>query len=155
MNRRERRAQAKQLRKTKMIGDVSFKSALEWVNRGKDVVPYKDGDSVKINYEFIKRQKEWADLDKEFVEAHKNDLLTVEREENEENPGIAYFVTLKEDTTEPKIQFKANWLIPQATATVKLDSGEEVKVDLGDITDVNDPAIMDKVNGELENEMEN
>lgn len=49
-------------------------------------------------------------------------------------------------------KYGPNAVKEEATATVKLNDGTEKVVPLGDVTDVNDPKIMEKVNEVLKEE---
>ena len=56
---------------------------------------------------------------------------------------------LEEDETNPKWLFYAETLIPLATAKIKLDSGDEKEVVLGDVVSQDDPRIQEEINKDV------
>ncbi len=133
MNRAQRRAEVKYLQKNK---GMKRNDARAMVEKYRDAdIPLEEGTPVKLNYEMMKRHPDWRiqrDDFKAWVEAHKDDMFTVEWDKNrkERNSRDKKFnVCLAEDTTEPKWLFYTSTLIPMATATVKFDNEEkELKV---------------------------
>ena len=154
MNRQQKRAEIKNLQKRGVKRSVAQTIVERYYNN----VELEEGYTVKLNYELMIRHPDWKiqrnDF-KEWVVAHKDDYFTVEwdsvrKEKNSKDKKI--MVCLKEDTTEPKWLFHTDTLIPIATAKVKLESGEEVKVNLDGVTDPNDARIQEAVNEALERE---
>ena len=154
MNRQQKRAEVKRLQKNGVKRSV----AQSLVEKYYTSVELEEGASVKLNYELMIRHPDWKiqrDDFKEWVTAHKDDYFTVEwdsyRKEND-TKDKKLMVCLKEDTTNPKWLFHTDTLIPIATAKVKLNSGEEVKVNLDGVTDPSDARIQDAINEALERE---
>lgn len=154
MNRQQRRAEVKNLQRKGVKREV----AKALVEKYYTNVELEEGATVKLNYELMSRHPDWKiqrDDFKEWVTSHKDDYFTVEWDEKRKAKNSTdkkIMVCLKEDATEPKWLFHTDTLIPIATAKVKLDSGEEVKVNLDGVTDVNDPRIQAAVNEALERE---
>ena len=132
MNRAQRRAEVRNLQR----GGMKRNEARAMVEKYRESdIPLEEGTAVKLNYEMMKRHPDWKiqrDDFKEWVEAHKDDVFTVEydaKRKERNSSDMKYNVCLAEDTTEPKWLFYTSTLIPMATATVKLDDEDkEIKV---------------------------
>lgn len=154
MNRQQRRAEVKNLQKRGVKRSVAQTIVERYYNN----IELEEGATVKLNYELMIRHPDWKiqrEDFKEWVTSHKDEYFTVEwdelrKEKNSRDKKL--MVCLKEDTTEPKWLFHTDTLIPVATAKVKLDSGDEVKVNLDGVTDPNDARIQKAVNEALERE---
>lgn len=154
MNRQQKRAEIKKLQKNGVKRSVAQTIVEKYYTN----VELEEGASVKLNYELMVRHPDWKiqrDDFKEWVTAHKDEYFTVEwdkkRKEND-SKDKKIMVCLKEDTTEPKWLFHTDTLIPITTAKVKLDSGEEVRVNLDGVTDLNDSRIQEAVEEALKRE---
>lgn len=151
MNREQKRAQIKQLQKKGM----KKSEAARLVNQFADSLQLEEGATVKLNYDLMTSLPDWNNQREEYkawVEAHKDEYMTVEwdarrKEANTRDKKI--MVCLKEDETDPKWLFHSSVLTPVAVATVKMNSGEEVKVNLDGVTDINDERIQTMVNEAL------
>lgn len=128
MNRKDRRSQMKKLQTTEKISKEKAKEIVDiyYAHR-----PLEEGTKVKLNWELISRSPDWKKLRqdyKDWVIEHKEDIFTVEwdkRRKDKNTNDKKFMVCLKEDDTEPKWLFYTSLLIPQATVTVKMNSGEE------------------------------
>ena len=144
MNRKERRAQAKYLQKTVKM---SKEQAKEYIERQYSHQQLEEGTKVKLNWELIRRHLDWKIQRKDFkewVEAHKDEVFTVEwdkkRKENNSRDK-KMLVCLAEDTTEPKWLFFTSTLIPQAVATITMEDGTENEI----VMSVEDAQDSDKI----------
>lgn len=128
MNRQERRNQAKKLR---VVGNLTKEEAQKIVDTYYSHKPLEEGTKVKLNWELISRSPDWKKQRKayrEWITEHKDNVFTVEwdsRRKERDTYDKKFMVCLKEDDTEPKWLFYTSLLIPQATVTVKMNSGEE------------------------------
>ena len=154
MNREQKRAQIRQLQKKGM----KKADAERLVNHFVDSLKLEEGATVKLNYELMTSLPDWKNQREEYkawVEAHKDEYLTVEwdaRRKEIDARDKKIMVCLKEDETEPKWLFHSSVLTPVAVATVKMDSGEEIKVNLDGVNDINDDRIQTVINEALEKE---
>lgn len=121
--------------------------------------PLEEGTKVKLNWELIKRHPDWKIQRKdykEWVEAHKDEVFTVEWDENRKRNNTSdkkFLVCLKEDETDPKWLFYSSTLIPLPVATVKLDDGTEKDIVINDVNDIKSvDKIQDAINEALERE---
>lgn len=156
MNRAQRRAEVKNLQKKGVKRDV----ARTLVERYYSDIPLEEGTPVKINYDFIVRHPDWKiqrEDYKQWIEEHKDETFTVEWDErrkatNSRDKKIN--VCFKEDTTNPKWLFNTATLIPLPVATIKLDSGEEIKtvINSNSADDLTSQKINDAVSEALERE---
>ena len=74
-----------------------------------NVAMYNDGDKVKINYQQITGRKDWKrklSNYKQFVKDNKDKIFTIVKDSK-----YNAFVTLQEDTTDPKWMFWVGDLI--------------------------------------------
>lgn len=77
-----------------------------------------EGQKVMLDYERITSYQDWPrmrDEYKDFIISHKDDIFTVEFDEQKKLNGDSNYdsmVQLKEDTTKPKFLFWAGDLIP-------------------------------------------
>ena len=159
MNRKDRRAQTKILQKTAKISRADAKKLVEMKYSH---YPLEEGTKVKLNWELIKRHPDWKIQRKdykEWVEAHKDEVFTVEWDENRKKNDTSdkkFLVCLKEDETDPKWLFYSSTLIPLPVATVKLDDGTEKDIIINDVNDIKSvDKIQDAINEALEREKEN
>ena len=150
MNRAQRRAEVRNLQRNGMKRNEA--RAMVEKYRESDI-PLEEGTAVKLNYEMMKRHPDWKiqrDDFKEWVEAHKDDVFTVEydaKRKERNSSDMKYNVCLAEDTTEPKWLFYTSTLIPMATATVKLDDEDkEIKVPIK----LEDASSQEKVNAAIQ-----
>lgn len=154
MNREQRRAEVKRLQKKGVKREV----AKQLVEKYYTNIELEEGATVKLNYDLMSRHPDWKiqrDDFKTWVTEHKDEYFTVEWDEQrkaQNSPDKKLMVCLKEDTTEPKWLFHTDTLIHVASAKVKLDSGEEIKVNLDGVTDPNDSRIQEAVNEALARE---
>lgn len=108
MNRKERRAKAKEIAKKNGISFSRAKNIVEY-NYGKNTI--QEGMKVKLNVKQIKSHPDWWKLRpeyKKFVEDNENTVFTVEYDRYEDGKlksNNNSMVCLKEDTTEPKWKF--------------------------------------------------
>ena len=107
MNREQKRAKAKELRKKYNLTTAQAKHVVEY-NYGKNTIT--EGTKVKLNVPVIKANPSWFRLNpkyKQFVEDNKDTIFTVEydRDANGNVVGNQALVCLKEDTTKPKWKF--------------------------------------------------
>lgn len=156
MNRKDRRAQTKILQKTAKISRADAKKLVEMKYSH---YPLEEGTKVKLNWELIKRHPDWKIQRKdykEWVEAHKDEVFTVEWDENRKRNNTSdkkFLVCLKEDETDPKWLFYSSTLIPLPVATVKLDDGTEKDIVINDVNDIKSvDKIQDAINEALERE---
>ena len=156
MNRKDRRAQTKILQKTAKISRADAKKLVEMKYSH---YPLEEGTKVKLNWELIKRHPDWKIQRKdykEWVEAHKDEVFTVEWDENRKKNDTSdkkFLVCLKEDETDPKWLFYSSTLIPLPVATVKLDDGTEKDIIINDVNDIKSvDKIQDAINEALERE---
>lgn len=159
MNRKDRRAQIKVLQKTAKISRADAKKLVEMKYSH---YPLEEGTKVKLNWELIKRHPDWKIQRKdykEWVEAHKDEVFTVEWDENRKRNDTSdkkFLVCLKEDETNPKWLFYSSTLIPLPVATVKLDDGTEKDIVINDANDIKSvDKIQDAINEALEREKNN
>lgn len=159
MNRKDRRAQTKILQKTAKISRADAKKLVEMKYSH---YPLEEGTKVKLNWELIKRHPDWKIQRKdykEWVEAHKDEVFTVEWDENRKRNDTSdkkFLVCLKEDETEPKWLFYSSTLIPLPIATVQLDNGTEKDIVINDMNDIKSvDKIQDAINEALEREKNN
>ena len=159
MNRKDRRAQTKILQKTAKISRADAKKLVEMKYSH---YPLEEGTKVKLNWELIKRHPDWKIQRKdykEWVEAHKDEVFTVEWDENRKRNNTSdkkFLVCLKEDETDPKWLFYSSTLIPLPVATVKLDDGTEKDIVINDANDIKSTdRIQNAINEALEREKEN
>lgn len=159
MNRKDRRAQTKILQKTAKISRADAKKLVEMKYSH---YPLEEGTKVKLNWELIKRHPDWKIQRKdykEWVEAHKDEVFTVEWDENRKRNNTSdkkFLVCLKEDETDPKWLFYSSTLIPLPVATVKLDDGTEKDIVINDVNDIKSvDKIQDAINEALEREKNN
>ena len=159
MNRKDRRAQTKILQKTAKISRADAKKLVEMKYSH---YPLEEGTKVKLNWELIKRHPDWKIQRKdykEWVEAHKDEVFTVEWDENRKKNDTSdkkFLVCLKEDETDPKWLFYSSTLIPLPVATVKLDDGTEKDIIINDVNDIKSvDKIQDAINEALEREKNN
>lgn len=159
MNRKDRRAQTKILQKTAKISRADAKKLVEMKYSH---YPLEEGTKVKLNWELIKRHPDWKIQRKdykEWVEAHKDEVFTVEWDENRKRNNTSdkkFLVCLKEDETNPKWLFYSSTLIPLPVATVKLDDGTEKDIVINDVNDIKSvDKIQDAINEALEREKNN
>ena len=159
MNRKDRRAQTKILQKTAKISRADAKKLVEMKYSH---YPLEEGTKVKLNWELIKRHPDWKIQRKdykEWVEAHKDEVFTVEWDENRKKNDTSdkkFLVCLKEDETDPKWLFYSSTLIPLPVATVKLDDGTEKDIVINDANDIKSvDKIQDAINEALEREKNN
>ena len=159
MNRKDRRAQTKVLQKTAKISRADAKKLVEMKYSH---YPLEEGTKVKLNWELIKRHPDWKIQRKdykEWVEAHKDDVFTVEWDEKRKNNNTSdkkFLVCLKEDETNPKWLFYSSTLIPLPVATVKLDDGTEKDIVINDMNNIKSvDKIQDAINEALEREKNN
>lgn len=159
MNRKDRRAQTKILQKTAKISRADAKKLVEMKYSH---YPLEEGTKVKLNWELIKRHPDWKIQRKdykEWVEAHKDEVFTVEWDENRKRNDTSdkkFLVCLKEDETDPKWLFYSSTLIPLPVATVKLDDGTEKDIIINDVNDIKSvDKIQDAINEALEREKNN
>ena len=124
--------------------------------------PLEEGTKVKLNWELIKRHPDWKIQRKdykEWVEAHKDEVFTVEWDENRKKNNTSdkkFLVCLKEDETEPKWLFYSSTLIPLPVATVQLDDGTKKDIVINDTNDIKSvDKIQDAINEALEREKNN
>ena len=124
--------------------------------------PLEEGTKVKLNWELIKRHPDWKIQRKdykEWVEAHKDEVFTVEWDKNRKQNDTSdkkFLVCLKEDETNPKWLFYSSTLIPLPVATVKLDDGTEKDIVINDANDIKSvDKIQDAINEALEREKNN
>ena len=124
--------------------------------------PLEEGTKVKLNWELIKRHPDWKIQRKdykEWVEAHKDEVFTVEWDENRKRNDTSdkkFLVCLKEDETDPKWLFYSSTLIPLPVATVKLDDGTEKDIVINNANDIKSvDKIQDAINEALEREKNN
>lgn len=124
--------------------------------------PLEEGTKVKLNWELIKRHPDWKIQRKdykEWVEAHKDEVFTVEWDENRKRNNTSdkkFLVCLKEDETDPKWLFYSSTLTPLPVATVKLDDGTEKDIVINDVNDIKSvDKIQDAINEALEREKNN
>jgi hypothetical protein len=121
-------------------------------------IELEEGTTVKLNYDLMSRHPDWKiqrDEFKDWVTAHKDEYFTVEWDERrkaENSKDKKIMVCLKEDDTNPKWLFHTDTLMTVATAKVKLDSGEEIKVNLDGVTDPNDARIQSAIEEALARE---
>lgn len=157
MNRKERRAQAKYLQKTVKM---SKEQAKEYVERQYSHQQLEEGTKVKLNWELIKRHPDWKIQREDYrtwVEAHKDEVFTVEWDESRKKNNSKdkkMLVCLAEDTTEPKWLFFTSTLIPQATATIKLEDGTESEIVMSTEEAQNASKIQKAINEALSREAE-
>lgn len=157
MNRKERRAQVKYLQKN---AKISREAAKELVERRYSHQELEEGTKVKLNWELIKRHPDWAiqrEDYREWVEAHKDEVFTVEWDENRKQNNTSdkkILVCLAEDTTDPKWLFYTSTLIPQATATIKLEDGTESEIVMSAEEAQNTDKIQAAINEALSREAE-
>ena len=159
MNRKDRRAQTKVLQKTAKISRADAKKLVEMKYSH---YPLEEGTKVKLNWELIKRHPDWKIQRKdykEWVEAHKDEVFTVEWDENRKKNNTSdkkFLVCLKEDETNPKWLFYSSTLIPLPVATVKLDDGTEKDIVINDMNNIKSvDKIQDAINEALEREKNN
>ena len=159
MNRKDRRAQIKVLQKTAKISRADAKKLVEMKYSH---YPLEEGTKVKLNWELIKRHPDWKIQRKdykEWVEAHKDEVFTVEWDENRKKNNTSdkkFLVCLKEDETEPKWLFYSSTLIPLPVATVQLDDGTKKDIVINDTNDIKSvDKIQDAINEALEREKNN
>ena len=159
MNRKDRRAQTKILQKTAKISRADAKKLVEMKYSH---YPLEEGTKVKLNWELIKRHPDWKIQRKdykEWVEAHKDEVFTVEWDENRKKNDTSdkkFLVCLKEDETDPKWLFYSSTLIPLPVATVKLDDGTEKDIVINDMNNIKSvDKIQDAINEALEREKNN
>ena len=159
MNRKDRRAQTKVLQKTAKISRADAKKLVEMKYSH---YPLEEGTKVKLNWELIKRHPDWKIQRKdykEWVEAHKDEVFTVEWDENRKKNNTSdkkFLVCLKEDETEPKWLFYSSTLIPLPVATVQLDDGTKKDIVINDTNDIKSvDKIQDAINEALEREKNN
>ena len=159
MNRKDRRAQTKILQKTAKISRADAKKLVEMKYSH---YPLEEGTKVKLNWELIKRHPDWKIQRKdykEWVEAHKDEVFTVEWDENRKRNNTSdkkFLVCLKEDETNPKWLFYSSTLIPLPVATVKLDDGTEKDIVINDMNNIKSvDKIQDAINEALEREKNN
>lgn len=159
MNRKDRRAQTKVLQKTAKISRADAKKLVEMKYSH---YPLEEGTKVKLNWELIKRHPDWKIQRKdykEWVETHKDEVFTVEWDENRKRNDTSdkkFLVCLKEDETNPKWLFYSSTLIPLPVATVKLDDGTEKDIIINDVNDIKSvDKIQDAINEALEREKNN
>jgi hypothetical protein len=154
MNREQRRAEVKRLQKKGVKRGVAKRLVEKYYTN----IELEEGTTVKLNYELMSRHPDWKiqrDDFKAWVTEHKDEYFTVEWDEQRKAQNSLdkkLMVCLKEDTTEPKWLFHTDTLIHVASAKVKLDSGEEIKVNLDGVTDPNDARIQEAVNEALARE---
>lgn len=154
MNRAQRRAEVRNLQNRGMKRTAA-RAMVEKYRESE--IPLEEGTPVKLNYDMMKRHPDWKiqrDDFKEWVEAHKDDVFTVEYDEKRKasnSRDMKYNVCLAEDTTEPKWLFYTSTLIPMATATIKLDGQDnEISVPIN-VEDVNSS---EKVNAAIQEALE-
>ena len=159
MNRKDRRAQTKVLQKTAKISRADAKKLVEMKYSH---YPLEEGTKVKLNWELIKRHPDWKIQRKdykEWVEAHKDEVFTVEWDENRKKNNTSdkkFLVCLKEDETEPKWLFYSSTLIPLPVATIQLDDGTKKDIVINDTNDIKSvDKIQDAINEALEREKNN
>ena len=123
--------------------------------------PLEEGTKVKLNWELIKRHPDWKIQRKdykEWVEAHKDEVFTVEWDENRKRNNTSdkkFLVCLKEDETDPKWLFYSSTLIPLPIATVQLDDGTEKDIVIENMDDIKSTdRIQNAINEALEREKE-
>ena len=152
MNRKQRREIQRNLQK-KGLTKTQAKQIVETYYSGN---PLEEGAKVKLNYELMVRHPDWKILRKDFrewVEAHKDEVFTVEwdeRRKKNDTKDKKLNVCLKEDTTNPKWLFHSDTLIPQISATITLNNGKTI--DAGVVEDANREAVEKAVNEALERE---
>jgi len=149
MNREKRRQLMKQLKSN----GVNKAMVKEYVNDMFLSEQLAVGDKVKFDWEKMTRSPEWKHLLNAFRDwctAHKDDTFTVSG-----TTDNGHTVQFEEDDNKAKYNHNSMYLIKMASAKIKLDDGTEKLIDLGDITDMNDPSIMEKVNEVIGNEGEN
>lgn len=104
MNRKDRRNRVKEIKKMLVAQGYDKKERQSLIERyeGKYANPFKEGQSVKINYDA------WAEhhnIDRinpkliEWLNIHKDETFTVEYEQPYSNRG---YICLAEDTSQPK-----------------------------------------------------
>ena len=109
-NRKERRALAKKLKITPQKLNELLQVQIE--NIAIDYLP--NGQKVKLKADkILERKEELSEKFIQFVEEHKDDILTVERDPSKDED--AQVVCLKEDTNEVK------WLFHYADLELVLD----------------------------------
>ena len=137
---------------------MTKEQAQEYVERRYSHQQLEEGTKVKLNWELIRRHPDWKIQRKDFkewVEAHKDEVFTVEWDEQKKKNNTTdkkILVCLAEDTTEPKWLFYTSTLIPQATVTVKLDNGTETDIAMSVADAQNADKIQQAVNEALERE---
>ena len=106
MGRTERRKQAKRIQRRHP--GVTFKNALKTAT-AMEIVSMKSnlqaGDKVKIRVDHIKESvnyKNYSERYREFIEAHKDDVFTLEEVDDKRLQNIFQFV---EDENDPKWMF--------------------------------------------------
>ena len=117
MNREQKRAFAKQIKKAKKT-ELS-KEAIEQIKEYADMteetsLTIPEGTKVKLNIERITKNKDFVNYReefKQFVVDNRNKIFTVEYDEIQEQPRNL-FVCLKEDPTPLKWLFYVGDLIP-------------------------------------------
>lgn len=152
MNRKQRRALAHDLQKKEHI---KFKQAAKIVDAYYTDVELDEGTKVKLNYDLMIRHPDWKNQDENFkayVEEHKDDVFTVEYDKKKAETkakDMKVNVCFAEDTSDPKWLFNTKTLIPLTTAKIKMDSGEESDVIIGDTTGLTEEQITEKVNSAI------
>jgi len=148
MNRKQRRDLMKYARKSGLNKTQAKEYSNQFIGD-----KFQVGQKCKLNYEFIIRQSNFNSQSedfKEWIRSNKGNILTVES-----ITDGGWYCTFEEDTHEPKWKCSMPTLLPVPTATIKLEDGTEKKIVLDDnITDVNDPKIMEAVNAEMNKEEE-
>ena len=126
MNREQRRNTVKQLQKKGLTKESAqtFVDRMEYAEQGHDYQLW-EGEKVKLNYKRITSYKDWPKLNqkyRDFVEANKNTVLTVEfddvrRKEASKNKGVTSMCQFAEDASEIKWLFYGVDLLPEPNQT--------------------------------------
>ena len=101
MNRAERRAYAKRMKKM----GANSSELIRLLDLQKTANLLKEGTKVKINYNKVtsdpdyKNKTQWF---RDFVENNKDQIFTIEFDEKYKKVNSNILVTLKEDTSDPK-----------------------------------------------------
>lgn len=151
MNRKERRQMQRNLQKA----GLKHEQAKLYVEDTYTNIEYKEGQICRLNYELIIRHPDYKfqpDEFKEWLFNNKNSTLTIDKTylPNDKSTSKKVINTFKEDDHEPKWEVHSDAIIPIAQAKIKLNNGDQIDVPLGNVTDVNDPSIIEKVNQALE-----
>ena len=124
--------------------------------------PLEEGTIVKLHWALIKRHPDWKIQRKdykEWVEAHKDEVFTVEWDENRKKNDTSdnkFLLCLNEDETDPKCLFYSSTINPLSVATVQLYNKTEKNIVRENIDDIKSTYRMQNaINEALKREKEN